>query len=316
MKRLFIVLALSFCVLVPVTKAETPAAALDTVLVSWRSLSLTQGDYEAALRGIPEVDRFTFQLNQRRISELLNSMLLTRTLAAEARQSGLDKDPLVQREMALAAERVLATRRLETFEKSIKVPNMVASAEERYHVKPEEFRTPERVRASHVLVEAKTRSHEEAHARAEEIRSKALGGADFAKLASEFSDDPSAKGNQGDLGFFARGRMAKPFEDAAFAMEKPGDISPVVKTQFGYHVILLHEKQPAGQRPFAEVKDELVAQMTKTYIEKEKAKYAEAIVSDKSIVMNTAALDKLKKELPKASATPAAAKAGTPAPGK
>jgi peptidyl-prolyl cis-trans isomerase C len=319
MKRLFFVLIVSCCVHVAGAWAGD-SGGNDTVLISWRDLSITQSDYEAALHAIPEGDRFTFQLSMRRITEVLNIMLLNRTLAAEARQLGLDKDPLIQKEMALAMERVLASRRLEAFEKSLKVPDMAALAEERYRIKPEDFRDPERVRVSHVLVDTKARSDEEARARAEEVRRKALAGADFAALAKEFSDDPSAKSNLGDVGFFGRdGGMAKPFEDAAFALGKPGDISPVVKTQFGYHVIVLHEKRPARQKSFAQVKDELIAQLTAKYVETEKRRYAEAITSDKSIVLNTAAIDKLKKEMPKLPAnveTPAARDAAVPAPGK
>ena len=235
MKRLFLILIALCCAHVPGAWAETPAGE-DTVLVSWRDLQLTQSDYEAALQGIPEADRLTFQLNLRRITELLNALLINRTLAAEARKLGLDMDPLIRKEMALAAERVLASRRMEVFEKSLKIPDLNAAAEERYRVKPEESKVPEQVHASHVLVAATARSDEEARARAEEVRRKALAGADFAGLAKEFSDDPSAKTNQGDLGTFARGRMVKPFEDAAFALEKPGDISPLVKSPFGYHV--------------------------------------------------------------------------------
>jgi peptidyl-prolyl cis-trans isomerase C len=318
MRYLLFMLILSCCVHVPGAWAEAPEGD-DTVLISWRDLRLSQGDYEAALRAIPESDRFAFQTDMRRITDLLNAMLLTRTLAAEARQLGLDRDPVIQREMALAADRVLASRRLEAFEKSLKIPDLTAVAEERYRIKPEEFRDPEQVRVSHVLVNTKARSDEEARARAEEVRLKALAGADFAELAREFSDDPSAKSNQGNLGFFDRGRMAKPFEDAAFALGKPGDISPAVKTQFGYHVILLHEKQPARQKSFAQVKNALIAQMKAKYVDTEKTRYVEAITTDKSIVLNTAALDRLKKEAPKAPAiiqTPAAKNAVAPTPGK
>jgi len=319
--RLMILVAAVACCTPLVRAADTLAGEEeeDTVLISWRDLRLTQRDYEAALRGIPERDRFAFQLDIRRITTLLNGLLLSRTMAEEGRQLGLDKDPLIEKEMALAADRVLASRRLEAFEKSVKVPDLTAVAEERYRIKPEEFRDPEQVRVSHVLVETKARSDEEALARAEEVRLKALAGADFAVLAGEFSDDPSVKSNHGNLGFFARGRMAIPFEDAAFALEKPGDISPVVKTQYGYHVIVLNEKRPARQKTFAEVKAGLIAQMTANYVETEKRRYAGAIANDKSIVLNAAALEKLKKDAPRIPAnivTPAANDASAPTPGK
>lgn len=301
MKHLFLMLIMLFSFHVSGAWASAPDGDGD-VLVNWRDLKLTQDDYEAALRAIPERDRFGFQLSMSRITALLNKLLLNRTLAVEARQLGLDKDPLVQKEIALAVEGVLASRRMEAFEKSIKIPDLAAVAEERYRVNPEQFRDPEQVRVSHVLVDTKARNDEDGRTRAEEVRRKALAGTDFAELAREFSDDPSAKSNQGHLGFFGRGSMAKPFEDAAFALKKTGDISPVVKTQFGYHVILLHEKRPARQKSFAEVKDTLIEQIKINYVEREKSRHLEAITTDKNIVLNTTAIDKLKKDVPQAPA--------------
>lgn len=317
MKRFFFILIALCCAHVP--GAWAADAGEDTVLVKWRDLELTQSDYEAALQSIPEADRFTFQLNLRRILELLNNLVINRTLAAEAREQGLDTDPMVSKEMALAAERVLASRRLEAFEKSLKIPDLTAAAEERYRVKPEEFMTPVQVHVSHVLVDTKGRSDEEARVRAEEVRSKALAGEDFAELAKEFSDDPSAKANQGDLGAFARGRMVKPFEDAAFALEKPGDISPLVKSPFGYHVIKLHEKLPGSRQSFDQVKAALIEEMTKNYVNTEKKRHVEAITMDKNIALNAAAIEKLRKVPPKVPdelLSPAAKGAAPPVPGK
>lgn len=106
------------------------------------------------------------------------------------------------------------------------------------------LREEERVSASHVLVAYKgarrarsevTRTKREAKQRAEEVRAKAANGADFAALAREYSDDPSAR-KGGDLGSFGKNAMVKPFADAAFAL-KVGEISNVVETEFGFHVI-------------------------------------------------------------------------------
>ena len=85
-----------------------------------------------------------------------------------------------------------------------------------------------KVRASHILVEDR--------ARAEDLLRKVRGGEDFAALAAEHAKCPSGKANGGDLGEFTRGRMVKAFEDAAFALQ-PGQVSDLVPTRFGYHII-------------------------------------------------------------------------------
>jgi parvulin-like peptidyl-prolyl isomerase len=103
----------------------------------------------------------------------------------------------------------------------------------------------QKVGASHVLIQYKgsmraaptiTRSKEEAKKLATEIMAKAKKGQDFAGLAKQYSDEPGAKDRAGALGKFARGMMVKPFADAAFALQ-PGEISSVVETDFGFHVI-------------------------------------------------------------------------------
>ncbi|MBV8857779.1 MAG: peptidylprolyl isomerase [Acidobacteria bacterium] len=82
-------------------------------------------------------------------------------------------------------------------------------------------------------------------AKLEGILARVRAGEDFAKLADEFTEDPSGKGKGGDLGWFGRGVMVKPFEDAAFAL-KPGEVSGVFETQFGFHIVKLDERRPAG----------------------------------------------------------------------
>jgi parvulin-like peptidyl-prolyl isomerase len=110
------------------------------------------------------------------------------------------------------------------------------------------FFEPEKVHALHILVE----TEEEANNILNKLKEGII---DFAELAKEKSIDPSAQ-NGGDLGFFARGQMVKEFEDAAFSL-KPGEISDVVKTEFGYHIIKCIEKKEAHNPTFEEVKEQI-----------------------------------------------------------
>jgi len=135
-----------------------------------------------------------------------------------------------------------------------------AEAKELYDSNLERFTTPEKVRASHILITvADTDSdatREQKKAKIEDIRAQLLAGGDMATLAMQNSDCPS-KDKGGDLGFFGRGQMVQPFEDAAFALEV-GEISPVVETRFGYHVIKVTEKEEAGSTAFEDVKDSII----------------------------------------------------------
>ena len=115
-----------------------------------------------------------------------------------------------------------------------------------YESNPKLFQQPEEVRASHILIKVEPQANESQKAVAQkkmkEIQDKLKNGEDFAALAKKFSQCPSGAKN-GDLGYFSRGKMVKPFEEAAFAL-KPGEVSDIVETKFGYHLIKVIDKKP------------------------------------------------------------------------
>jgi peptidyl-prolyl cis-trans isomerase C len=133
-------------------------------------------------------------------------------------------------------------------------------AREFYDSNTERFSTPERIRASHVLLKVEETDseivREQKKAKIEEIHGKLVAGGDMTALAMENSDCPS-KNKGGDLGFFGRGQMVKPFEDAAYALDI-GEISPVVETKFGYHVIEVTEKEESSVTSFEDAKDSII----------------------------------------------------------
>lgn len=121
------------------------------------------------------------------------------------------------------------------------------------------FRSEELVHARHILILTPKGSNPEAMKAAEEkirdIAAKLKNGGDFAKLAAEYSQDPGSATNGGDLGWFGRNRMVKQFEDVAFSL-KPGDVSDVFQTVYGFHIMKVEEHQPERIRPFEEVRME------------------------------------------------------------
>ncbi len=128
-----------------------------------------------------------------------------------------------------------------------------------YGQNPQYFSQPEQVRASHILIQVKEDADDAAKAEAkkkiEDVQKRLENGEEFSDLAREVSEGPSSK-NGGDLGFFGKGQMVKPFEDAVFGMKK-GEISGIVETQFGYHIIKLTDRKPAGMVPFDQVKGQI-----------------------------------------------------------
>ena len=111
-----------------------------------------------------------------------------------------------------------------------------------YNDNIQQYQTPEQVRASHILLETAGKNDADVKKRAEEILKQVKSGADFAELAKKVSEDKGSKANGGDLDYFGRGRMVPEFEQAAFAMQ-PGQISDLVKSQFGYHIIKVVDKK-------------------------------------------------------------------------
>lgn len=129
-----------------------------------------------------------------------------------------------------------------------------------YDSRKNEFSEPEQRKASHILVKVAKGSSEDVYAAArkkiEAVQARIKAGEDFAKLAKEVSDDASNASKGGDLGWFKAGMMVPEFDQAVFSMDK-GDVSDIVETQFGFHLIYLTDIRPAHQTPYAEVKDKI-----------------------------------------------------------
>jgi peptidyl-prolyl cis-trans isomerase D len=130
-----------------------------------------------------------------------------------------------------------------------------------YEDNRQQYSTPEQVRASHILLKTEGKDDAAVKKQAEEILAKVKApGADFAKLASQYTEEEAGKTRGGDLDYFGRGQMAKEFEEAAFALQ-PGQISPVVKTSFGYHIIKNTGRKAAETRTLEEVRPQIEDQL-------------------------------------------------------
>ena len=163
------------------------------------------------------------------------------------------------------------------FAQKITIPDKESKAY--YESNPNLFKQPEQVQASHILIKVDSKADDaqksEARNKIEEIQKRLQKGEDFAALAKEFSQCPSnAKG--GDLGYFRRGQMVPPFEQAAFGL-KPGTISDIVETNFGYHLIKVIDKKSESTIPYNDVKERLEQHLKQKKIQKEITSYVEKL---------------------------------------
>jgi peptidyl-prolyl cis-trans isomerase C len=276
-------------------------AAVDPALVIAESARarVTVADYDAELDKLPPAARAEFAANRLRLTQFLDTLYSARVLAADARKSGLDRDPVLARQIAIQVDRMLAAARYAQldaeasarFDKAIDA--YTARAGEIYATTKSRYAVNEQVRAAHILIKTRGGSDADTLKRAEEVRAKAVAGANFNALAREYSDDPSVASNGGELGFFEMKTMDPAFAAAAFAMKTKGELSAPVKSAFGYHIILFEDRRPAGFRSFDEVKGEILSDMRKRAIDDNRAATTREIFSDPTLKVDKELIERI-----------------------
>lgn len=158
-------------------------------------------------------------------------------------------------------------------------------AKKYFETNKEKFQTPERVKAQHILIKVEDadskEQKDEARKKLKDLQKRVLAGEDFGTLAKEHSEGPSnVRG--GDLGYFTRGKMVKPFEDAAFNLEL-NEVSDIVETQFGYHLIKVTDHQAAKEATFEEVQPKIMNTLFNEQVQKKLEPYVLALREKASI---------------------------------
>lgn len=197
-------------------------------------------------------------------------------------KTALSKMNLSEDEVILQIKRGLSIKELIDQQITSKIVITDEESKAYYDQNPQMFKQPEQIKASHILIKVDPKADDaqkaEARKKIEEVQQKLKDGGDFAALAKEYSEGPSsAKG--GDLGYFRRGQMVKPFEDAALAL-KPNEVSDIVETRFGYHLIIVYDTKPEQTLAYADVKDKISQRMKQEKIEKEAVQYVDKLKKD------------------------------------
>ncbi|HEV7275541.1 MAG TPA: peptidylprolyl isomerase [Devosiaceae bacterium] len=248
--------------------AEAPAAAAaatpDTVVATVGGETITEADLAFAAEDLQQ--ELAQMPPQERRPFLVTVLIDMKVMANAAREQQMDQSEIFMRRLEYLEERAL---RRAYFAEQIASEITPATIQAAYDEMVAEFEPQEEVHARHILVA----TEEEANA----VKAELEAGADFAELARERSVDPSAQQNGGDLGFFSRGMMVGPFEEAAFALTEPGEISEPVQSDFGWHVIQLQAERQSQPPAFEQVAQQLQQQVMFETFEERLASLKEGI---------------------------------------
>jgi peptidyl-prolyl cis-trans isomerase C len=258
--------ALAFAASAPAQTAANP------VVATVNGETITRAEFESAWSALPADVQQTYERSGGKLT-YLETYIRRKLVVQEALKNNLTDLPDVAAQIKRAREEVL----FDAYVRTQITPRIVTDAEVKayWEAHQQEFQRPERLKARHIIAMPSDQqvvntsgdnaigdeqALEKIRAIAQQFRIQGAGdrtvtAQQFAAMAVQFSEDGSAS-TGGDLGWFERGRMVPEFEDAAFAL-RPGETSGVVKTQFGYHVIFLEDRQAAGVEPLEAVREEI-----------------------------------------------------------
>ena len=234
--------------------------------------TITLSDLEQIIGYLSDNRQAMIEQNPQVKESILRQYVQSIVISQQAKKEGFDKKPEVSQKLNFYSDSLLSNLYLEK-----QIGDKVTVTEEEikayYDEHRNEFTTPEMVKARHILVKVDPSASEEekkqAYQKAEDILKQVQDGKDFAELATELSDDSHTQSKGGDLGFFSRGKIVKPFEDVAFAM-KPGETSGIVETQFGYHIIRVEDRKEETLHSYDSMKERiqqrLLQQKKSTYV--------------------------------------------------
>lgn len=252
-------------------------------------------ELDAAPPGVRE------KMNREQMARFIANVLTERRLEAAARAAGTAELPQVKAGIMRTSREIVSRAYMEgeTAKLAASLPDLTELARERYLANLGAHMVPEGVRVSHILFtvndEEEDKRETVVKARAEQVLQQLREGGDFAELAKEHSEDPGSKRQGGEIrGWSDKGRFVAPFEAAAYAL-KPGEISGLVRSRFGYHIIKLHEKREARQQAFDEVKAGLLNTLRQEFLNNKRAEWMKQFQGDKPVELDEATFEALKK---------------------
>ena len=242
----------------PAKPAVAPARNLEAPLVVEGDIRIDAADFEGNLLRIPQDKRGPFRMSYDRVVSVVDNVFIARSLAQKARDEKLDQDPAVQARLRQVQDAFLADLYVQKIEQGSTDVDVERRARELYTADNAAFKTEEEAHVQQILVGTACRTKEAARQIAEQAAREARAGANFLELAEKYSDPGETAYKGGDIGTGPVKRLVEPVRDA-LAKLSPGEISDPVESKFGIHVLKLVERKPATVKPFAAVKDQVIA---------------------------------------------------------
>lgn len=264
----------------------------EQILLSAGDIVVTRQDLQRELLILSEAERARTLATPEKLKDQLGQIYLGKRMIAEAERLGLDQTPLGQARLAAARRQALSETLRDYVQERIERPDFGALAREHYAVRRDEFQLPDLYKAAHILKKVRCDcEREEQRQRIEQLRARLQAGEDFATLAKVESDDTHNAAKGGDLGgWLKRDDLVAPFADAMVKLQ-PGQVSEVVETQFGLHLIKLLDHQPPRLQSFDEVQPGLEQRLRQTYNQEQLRKKSASYMAGPNAKFDDAALE-------------------------
>ncbi|MDP3875375.1 MAG: peptidylprolyl isomerase [Methylobacter sp.] len=275
----------------PLILAASTAYA-DDVLIKHPDFTISQQDLITELNSLPEKTAASVKNSPDKLRDYVDGFYREKAFEAQAKKQGLDNTPQFKQHLTTLYRKALAQALIDNKKSSITVPDMSALALTEYQGHPEKYQDDEMIEARHILLKATGADLKQKHEELAQLIKKIEQGESFEALAKQHSDDKGSAAKGGNLGAFKRGQMVATFEAAAFKLRKPNQLSDIVETPYGVHVIQLVNYKPAQLKPFDTVKPAIISELENEYIKRELDAWRAELIAPAKSEVNQEALDR------------------------
>ncbi|MFQ5867488.1 MAG: peptidylprolyl isomerase [bacterium] len=255
----------------------------ENVLARIKGRKITVEEFQERIVEIPSYYR-GFLATQEGKMELLNGMIAELVLIQKAKEEGLHRKEEIKRRLKNVGDRVLLEEMVQELQKD-RIAVSDEEVKDYFEKNKEKFTNPEQVRVNHILVRRKSE--------AKKILNELREGASFEKLARKYSIDSITAPRGGDLGYISRGEMMPAFEEAIFALERKGEISQIIETPFGYHLVKLTGRRKMEKKTPEEIDYEIRTRIQSQKLDRLMEKYRKELM----VSVNYDLLDKVSVEI-------------------